>query len=185
MRRKGDANLFLSLITKNSSTATRPASTSSDSETKASKTRTIFPIPTFSPRRSSSSTRFAQDETWKPPSRLVELGVADTGVGRPKDRLDLIFDKFYQVDSSETRLYGCGAGALHCQEVHRAAWRKSRSRESGRHGLDVRGDESHAKPSRPRLSRPLILNSVFGRLPFSLEPDTGGHWPNSGHVRQV
>ena len=44
--------------------------------------------------------------TSKPPSRLVELRVADTGVGIPKDKLDLIFDKFYQVDSSETRLYG-------------------------------------------------------------------------------
>ncbi len=38
--------------------------------------------------------------------RWVELGVADTGVGIPKEKLGRIFDKFYQVDSSETRLYG-------------------------------------------------------------------------------
>ena len=38
--------------------------------------------------------------------RWVELKVADTGVGIPPDALPLIFDKFRQADSSETRLYG-------------------------------------------------------------------------------
>lgn len=32
--------------------------------------------------------------------------MADTGVGIPKDALPFVFDKFKQVDSSETRLYG-------------------------------------------------------------------------------
>ncbi len=36
----------------------------------------------------------------------VEFKVADTGVGIPPDALPLIFDKFRQADSSETRLYG-------------------------------------------------------------------------------
>ncbi len=38
--------------------------------------------------------------------RWVELRVTDTGVGIPENKLEAVFDKFYQVDSSETRLYG-------------------------------------------------------------------------------
>jgi signal transduction histidine kinase len=41
-----------------------------------------------------------------PDSRFVELKVSDTGIGIPPEKLQQIFDKFYQVDSSETRLYG-------------------------------------------------------------------------------
>jgi len=41
-----------------------------------------------------------------PEAKAVEFKVADTGIGISKDHLPLIFDKFRQVDSSETRLYG-------------------------------------------------------------------------------
>ncbi len=41
-----------------------------------------------------------------PNFRFIELKVSDTGAGIPKEQLARIFDKFYQVDSSETRLYG-------------------------------------------------------------------------------
>lgn len=40
------------------------------------------------------------------PQCWIEFEVTDTGVGMPGETLVKIFDKFYQVDSSETRRYG-------------------------------------------------------------------------------
>jgi signal transduction histidine kinase len=41
-----------------------------------------------------------------PEAKAVQFKVEDTGIGIPEDALPFIFDKFHQVDSSETRLYG-------------------------------------------------------------------------------
>ena len=41
-----------------------------------------------------------------PANRTVEIKVADTGVGIPRQAIAAIFDRFRQVDSSETRAYG-------------------------------------------------------------------------------
>jgi signal transduction histidine kinase/ActR/RegA family two-component response regulator len=42
-------------------------------------------------------------------SDFIELQVVDNGIGIPKDRLEQIFERFYQIDSSSTRRYG-GSG---------------------------------------------------------------------------
>jgi len=42
---------------------------------------------------------------------MLEFVIADTGIGIPAEKLDKVFDKFYQVDSSDKRMYpGTGLG---------------------------------------------------------------------------
>ncbi|PKK88960.1 MAG: hypothetical protein CVV64_16450 [Candidatus Wallbacteria bacterium HGW-Wallbacteria-1] len=36
----------------------------------------------------------------------IKINVRDTGIGIPEDKVELIFDKFFQVDSSSTRKFG-------------------------------------------------------------------------------
>ncbi len=53
-----------------------------------------------------------QEKKW------VAIAIKDTGIGIPADQLDKIFDRFYQVDSSQTREYeGSGLGMALAKEL--------------------------------------------------------------------
>ena len=48
----------------------------------------------------------------------LRVEVQDTGIGIPEDKLDRIFDRFFQVDGSMTRRYGgAGLGLAICKQI--------------------------------------------------------------------
>ena len=91
----------------------------------------------FTPTGGSVTVRLTRDE-----GDLV-LEVTDTGIGIPKDRLDYVFDRFYQVDGSMTRKYGgAGLGLALVKEVVEA------------HGGNVSVQSEYGKGSSFRVTLP-------------------------------
>src|SRR5262249_31093817 len=104
-------------------------------------------------------------------SAEMRLSVRDTGVGIPEDKLDLIFEKFSQVDSSNTRRYGgTGLGLAIAKELVDLMHGKIGVRSRMGHGstfwfsLQLRLDLTEESPRAPTWPA--------GPRPGGLEP-----WP--------
>lgn len=52
-------------------------------------------------------------------AREVEVCVADTGIGMPREHLDRIFEHFYQIRRDESNSHGAGLGLAICREIVR------------------------------------------------------------------
>jgi signal transduction histidine kinase/CheY-like chemotaxis protein/streptogramin lyase len=98
---------------------------------------------------------------------LLHCTVADTGEGIPEDQLEMIFQKFYQVDSTVTRRQGgTGLGLAICREIliHHGGkiWAESGEGEGSTfhlllpyHPPAIPSGEETGEPATP--SRPLVL----------------------------
>lgn len=70
----------------------------------------------------------------------VHIKISDTGIGIPEDKLNLIFDRFYQLDAQNTRKYsGTGLGLWISKNIVEAhggkIWAESKNRGSTFHIL--------------------------------------------------
>ena len=64
----------------------------------------------------------------------VELRVKDNGEGIPEDKMDRIFDRFYQVDTSRSGQKGTGLGLQICKriiEAHNGRIKVEKNRDKG------------------------------------------------------
>jgi signal transduction histidine kinase len=74
---------------------------------------------------------------------LVSMEVADTGIGIPADKIDQVWDTFYQIDGSTTRRYGgLGVGLALVKDVIEAhggaVWVRSTEGQGSTFGFGLR-----------------------------------------------
>ncbi len=93
----------------------------------------------FTPERGNITVRFKDQKNGR-----VLISVSDTGIGIPQQKQGKIFDRFYQVESSESRRYGgFGLGLAIAQDI--VKWHGSRIRVTSRSGHGTEFSFSLAK----------------------------------------
>jgi signal transduction histidine kinase/putative methionine-R-sulfoxide reductase with GAF domain len=100
----------------------------------------------FTPQGGAITVRLKQQESW------LVLDVSDTGVGIPPDKLQRIFERFYQVDGSATRRYGgTGLGLALVKEVVES------------HGGSVSVESLPGRGATFRVRLPLAETVIWGK----------------------
>ena len=103
-------------------------------------------------------------------SDFIELRVSDNGVGIPEDRIDRIFDRFFQVDSTSTRQYGgSGLGLSIVREIVQA--------HRGRIFVESEVGEGTTFMLLMPTGEPERYRVEDGERDASLSRDSLGEWP--------
>jgi signal transduction histidine kinase/DNA-binding response OmpR family regulator len=98
---------------------------------------------------------------------FVEISVSDTGIGIPSDQLGKVFDRFYQVDASQTREYeGSGLGLALVKELV----------ETHHGSIEVQSEVGHGTTFTFRLplGRAHLRDDEIVEKSGSAEPDVHG-----------
>ncbi|MFN8177487.1 MAG: ATP-binding protein [bacterium] len=110
----------------------------------------------FTPRAGHVSVDVERDHS------AVRLVVEDDGPGVPLDKLDLIFERFYQVDGGNSRIHGgSGLGLAICRSI--ATWHDGRIWAESEEGKGARFKVSLPRlraTSRARAAEPTVVNAA-------------------------